>query len=68
MNIRNVIRNVIRDAIRSVIRNSALCKLSCDSRFQRALLHAFAFSKYLPWLVQTSVITWKTQTHAVNAR
>jgi len=30
------------------------------------LLHAFAFSKWLHWLAQTSGITLKTQQHAVN--
>jgi hypothetical protein len=39
-------------------------KLRCDERFT----HAFAFSKKLPWLAQTKVITLKTQLHAVNAR
>jgi len=37
-------------------------KLRCDSRFQHA------FSKKLPWLTQTKVITLKTQLHALNAR
>ncbi len=32
------------------------------------LLHAFGFSKKLPWLTQASVIDLKTQTHAINAR
>jgi len=32
------------------------------------LLHVVAFSKKLPWLAQTKVITLKTQLHAVNAR
>jgi len=30
------------------------------------LLHAFAYSKKLPWLSQTSVITLKTLPHAVK--
>ena len=38
-------------------------KLRCDERFT----HAFAFSKKLPWLAQTKVITLKTHLHAVNA-
>jgi len=29
-------------------------------------MHAVAFSKNIPWLAQTSVITLETQTHAVN--
>ncbi len=43
-------------------------QLSCDSRFQRAFTAFVSFSKSLPWLAQTSIITLKTQTHAVNAR
>ncbi len=39
-------------------------KLRYDERFT----HAVAFSKKLPWLAQTKVITLKTQLHAVNAR
>jgi len=44
--------------------------LSCVATvvFNVRLLHAFAFSKKLPWLAQNSVITLKMQTHAVNAR
>jgi len=36
--------------------------------FNVRLLLAFAFSKELPWLAQTSIITLKTQLHAENAR
>ncbi len=43
-------------------------KLSCHSRFQRALLHAAVFSKKLRWLAQTKVISLKMQLHAVNVR
>ena len=32
------------------------------------LMHAIAISKKLLWLGQTNVITFKTQTHALNAR
>ncbi len=44
--------------------------LSCvaTSVLRMRLLHAVAFSKKLPWLAQTKVITSKTKTHAVNAR
>ena len=35
--------------------------------FNMRLLHAIAFSKKLLWLAQTNVISFKTQTHAVNA-
>jgi len=35
--------------------------------FSVRLLHAVAFSKKLPWLAQTKVISLKTQPHAVNA-
>jgi len=31
------------------------------------LLHAVAFSKKLPWFESTSVISLKTQPHAVNS-
>jgi len=31
-------------------------------------LHAFAFSKKLPWFAQASQITLKMQTNAANAR
>ena len=43
-------------------------KARCHTRFQRALMHALAFSKKLLWLAQTDVIIMKSQTHAVNAR
>ncbi len=39
-------------------------KLRCYTRFQRALLRVFAFSKYLPWFEPTNVISLKTQLHA----
>jgi hypothetical protein len=68
MNIRNVIRNVIREAVRSVIRNSALCKLSCDSRFQSVFSACICVFKVITLVGQTGVFTLKTQIHAVNAR
>jgi hypothetical protein len=48
----------------------AFLYLSCvaTSVLRMRLLHAVAFSKKLPWLAQTKVITSKTKTHAVNAR
>ncbi len=44
--------------------------LSCvaTSVLRMRLLHAVAFSKKLPWLSHTKVISSKTKTHAVNAR
>ena len=47
-----------------------LCKLRlvATNVFNMRLLHAVALSKKLLWLVQTNVITLKTQTQAVNAR
>jgi len=36
--------------------------------FSMRFMHEVAFLKYLPWFAQTSVITLKTQMHAVNAR
>ena len=43
--------------------------LSCveTAVFSVRLLHALAFSKKLPWLAQTKVITLKTRMYAVNA-
>ncbi len=47
-----------------------LCNLSgvATSVLRMRLLHEVAFSKKLPWLAQTKVITSKTKAHAVNAR
>ncbi len=45
---------------------SVLCFHS-KAALQRAF-YAVAFSKKLPWLAQTKVITLKMKTHAVNAR
>jgi len=39
-----------------------------QSFFNVRLLHAFAFSKLLPWLAQASVITLETHQQAVNTR
>ncbi len=43
-------------------------KLSFNSRSQRAFAACVCVLKYLPWLAQASVITLKTQQHAVNTR
>jgi len=54
----------------SIKKESHVSNLSCvaTSVLRMLLLHAVAFSKKLPWLAQTKVITSKTKTHAVNAR
>jgi len=43
-------------------------KAALRRAFKHALLHTVVFSKELRWMVQTKIITLKTQLHAVNAR
>ena len=50
------------------LKENGLLRLVATRVFNVLLLHTVAFSKKLLWLTQTSVITLKTQTLAVNAR